>query len=302
MPLFNDHTREFIAGTAGGWAQVVVGHPFDTLKVRLQTQTHPPRFHNGMDCLRVTLKEEGPRGLYKGVMSPLAGIGICNAVLFTANGYFRSLIRERQPASERTRPFTIGELMFAGGLSGLAMALVNCPVELLKVKLQVQFGSAPMIGPDGKQIRPYTGVIDCGVRSFRESGLRGLYRGIVPTLLRDYPSYAAYFGGYELLKRNLSTDGSGDVGPLGMIFAGGMAGVFCWLVCWPQDVIKSRMQSDPSYRSTMECARSLIRQNGNNIGSYFKGFGPTMARAFPANAATFLTYEYVMGWMRESVE
>jgi solute carrier family 25 carnitine/acylcarnitine transporter 20/29 len=51
--------------------------------------------------------------------------------------------------------------------------------------------------------------------------------------------------GYELLKRKLSVDGSGEVGPLGMIFAGGMAGVFCWLVCWPQDVIKSRMQSDP---------------------------------------------------------
>jgi solute carrier family 25 carnitine/acylcarnitine transporter 20/29 len=89
----------------------------------------------------------------------LAGIGICNAVLFTANGYFRSLIRERQPESERTRPFTIGELMFAGGLSGLAMAMVNCPVELLKVKLQVQFGSAPMIGPDGKQIRPVSYLI-----------------------------------------------------------------------------------------------------------------------------------------------
>jgi solute carrier family 25 carnitine/acylcarnitine transporter 20/29 len=57
-----------------------------------------------------------------------------------------------------------------------------------------------------------------------------------------------------------------------------------------------------SYRSTMECVRSLIRQNGNNIGSYFKGFGPTMARAFPANAATFLAYEYAMGLMRESVE
>ncbi|RKP24594.1 mitochondrial carrier domain-containing protein [Syncephalis pseudoplumigaleata] len=302
MPLFNDHTREFVAGTAGGWAQVVVGHPFDTLKVRLQTQAHPPRFHNGMDCLRVTLKEEGPRGLYKGVMSPLAGIGICNAVLFTANGYFRSMLRERRPEHECSRPFTVRELMLAGGLSGLAMALVNCPVELLKVKLQVQFGSAPAHGPDGKAIRPYAGVIDCGVRSFQESGLRGLYRGIVPTFLRDFPSFAAYFGSYELLKRRLSTDGSGEVGPLGMIFAGGTSGVLCWLVCWPQDVIKSRMQSDPSYRSTMECVRSLIRQNGGNIASYFKGFGPTMARAFPANAATFLAYEYAMGWMRGAYE
>ncbi|RKP10218.1 mitochondrial carrier domain-containing protein [Thamnocephalis sphaerospora] len=129
MAFLNDHTREFVAGTMGGWAQVVVGHPFDTLKVRLQTQTHPPRFHNGMDCLRVTLKEEGPQGLYKGVMSPLAGIGICNAVLFAANGYFRGVVRENRADGNMERPFTIPELMVAGGLGGIAMAFANCPVQ-----------------------------------------------------------------------------------------------------------------------------------------------------------------------------
>ncbi|KAF9580335.1 hypothetical protein BGW38_003061, partial [Lunasporangiospora selenospora] len=68
--------NDVVAGTVGGWAQVISGHPFDTLKVRLQTQPNPPKYHGAMDCLRVTLKEEGPAGLYKGVTSPLMGIGI----------------------------------------------------------------------------------------------------------------------------------------------------------------------------------------------------------------------------------
>jgi solute carrier family 25 carnitine/acylcarnitine transporter 20/29 len=263
----------------------------------MQTQTHPPRYQNAMDCLRITVKEEGLQGLYKGVMSPLGGIGICNAVLFTANGYFRNLIRHNRTDGDTERPFNVPELMTAGALGGVAMAFANCPVELLKVKLQVS--KTNQVGPDGKAIRPYRGVIDCGIRTFKAYGLRGLYRGFGPTLARDIPSYAAYFGVYEVLKRAMTPKDAEDCGPLGMVIAGGTAGVFCWLVCWPQDVIKSRMQSDMSYANSMECIRSLIRQNGNKIGNYFKGFGPTMARAFPANAATFVAYEYAMSWMEK---
>ncbi len=64
----NAGVRDFLAGTTGGVAQVIVGHPFNTLKVRLQTST---RYTGGMDCLRSTLKEEGAKGLYKGIGPPL---------------------------------------------------------------------------------------------------------------------------------------------------------------------------------------------------------------------------------------
>lgn len=57
MPL-GDSTVEFIAGTVGGWAQVVVGHPFDTIKVRMQTQK-AGQFSGPLDCLRKSVKYEG---------------------------------------------------------------------------------------------------------------------------------------------------------------------------------------------------------------------------------------------------
>ncbi len=53
-------------------------------------------------------------------------------------------------------------------------------------------------------------------------------------------------------------------------------------------VLKSRLQSAPTgtYSGILDCARKTIAADG--IGALWKGFGPAMARAFPANAATFV--------------
>lgn len=75
------------------------------------------------------------------------------------------------------------------------------------------------------------------------------------------------------------------------MFAGGMAGVAMWSVAIPPDTIKSRIQSAPNgtYRGFLDCARQLIAKDG--VTALWSGFGPAMARAFPANAATFLGVE-----------
>lgn len=55
--------HDFVAGTAAGVALTVVGHPFDTVKVRLQTEKV---FKGGLQCLLETIQKEGIRALYKG--------------------------------------------------------------------------------------------------------------------------------------------------------------------------------------------------------------------------------------------
>ncbi|KAF9385895.1 hypothetical protein CPC16_007793 [Podila verticillata] len=291
--------NDVVAGTVGGWAQVVSGHPFDTLKVRLQTQSNPPKYSGAMDCLRVTLKEEGPAGLYRGVTSPLMGIGICNAVMFAANGHFRRMLQ----GGDETKTLSLVQMGVAGSMAGGVMAFVNCPVELLKVKLQTQFKPAPGSLPVPGAIKPYTGVLDAGIRTFRQQGFRGLYRGMDITLLRDVPSYFSYFVTYEGGKRLLAHfNHAGQVDQLTtpeLLLAGGIAGFGAWVPCYPQDVVKSRMQSNLSYKNSWDCFQSLKAEaRGGNWKVWFKGFGPTMARAFPANAATFFFYEMTMKFMK----
>jgi solute carrier family 25 carnitine/acylcarnitine transporter 20/29 len=67
--------QDLIAGTIGGWAQVTVGQPLDTIKVRIQTQPTPAIYKNATDCFQQLVKAEGLKGLYRGVVPPLAGIG-----------------------------------------------------------------------------------------------------------------------------------------------------------------------------------------------------------------------------------
>ena len=105
--------KDILAGTAGGIGLVVVGHPFDTLKVRassqhtspnalprcglipcclflslqvrLQTQSSSaPRYSGLLDCVRQTFAAEGLLGFYRGVSSPLAGQIVFNAAQFLA--------------------------------------------------------------------------------------------------------------------------------------------------------------------------------------------------------------------------
>ena len=66
--LLRRTTKNLISGTAGGIGITLVGHPFDTLKVRLQTQPVDKPIYRGLtDCFVKTLKWEGIGGLYRGV-------------------------------------------------------------------------------------------------------------------------------------------------------------------------------------------------------------------------------------------
>jgi len=127
-----------------------------------------------------------------------------------------------------------------------------------------------------------------------EGGLRGLYKGLVPTLAREVPGNAAMFGVYEALKQYLA--GGSDTSGLGrgsLIVAGGLAGASFWCSVYPTDVVKSVIQVDdyrnPKFSGSMDAFKKILASEG--IKGLYRGFGPAMARSVPANAACFLAYE-----------
>jgi solute carrier family 25 carnitine/acylcarnitine transporter 20/29 len=198
-------------------------------------------------------------------------------VLFTANGFFQGLLL----SDSTPHHLQLDRVTAAGMASGAVMALVNCPVELLKVRLQIQDHS--------RESQRYRGLLDCARQTVKADGPWGLYRGFGATLLRDLPSFAAYFATYEAVKAQFPSTSS----PAALIISGGMAGIAAWLPCYPQDVLKSRIQSAASpSTSLLQAVSALSREAG--MRGFWKGFGPTMLRAFPANAATFLGYEFAM--------
>ncbi|KAF8807735.1 hypothetical protein BYT27DRAFT_7233219 [Phlegmacium glaucopus] len=278
-----DSIKSFIAGGFGGTSAVLVGHPFDLTKTRLQTA--PPGAYTGaIDVVKKTIARDGIKGLYRGMVPPLLGVTPIFAISFWAYDASKKLILAITP-NRTSEALSIPELAAAGFLSAVPTTLVTAPVERAKVLLQVQ-------GQGGSE-RKYKGVTDVLKHLYKEGGLRSIFRGTGATLARDGPGSAAYFAAYEVTKKALTPAGASpsDLNLGAIILAGGTAGVAMWSLAIPPDVLKSRLQSAPTgtYSGMLDCARKTIAQDG--VRALWKGFGPAMARAFPANAATFLGVE-----------
>jgi len=278
-----ESAKAFIAGGFGGIAAVLVGHPFDLTKTRLQTAA-PGVYTGAVDVVKKTLARDGISGLYRGMVPPLLGVTPIFAISFWAYDVSKQLIFALTP-NRSTTSLSIPELAAAGFLSAVPTTAVTAPVERAKVLLQVQ-------GQGGSE-RKYKGVTDVLKHLYKEGGIRSIYRGTGATLARDGPGSAAYFAAYEVTKKALTPAGASpaDLNLGAVILAGGTAGVAMWALAIPPDVLKSRLQSAPTgtYSGIMDCARKTIAQDG--FKALWKGFGPAMARAFPANAATFLGVE-----------
>lgn len=80
---------------------------------------------------------------------------------------------------------------------------------------------------------------------------------------------------------------------LGVLVAGGCAGVLAWAVATPMDVIKSRLQADGQgqqrYRGLLHCMVTSVREEGLRV--LFKGLTLNCCRAFPVNMVVFAAYE-----------
>ncbi|XP_004148480.1 mitochondrial carnitine/acylcarnitine carrier-like protein [Cucumis sativus] len=287
-----DVAKDLAAGTAGGAALLICGHPFDTIKVKLQSQPVPlpgqrPKYSGAMDALKQTLASEGPRGLYKGMGAPLATVAAQNAVLFTVRGQLESFFRTYPGAS-----LEVKQQVVCGAGAGIAVSLVACPTELIKCRLQAQSALAAS-NSVGVAVK-YGGPMDVAKHVLKSHGINGLFKGMVPTLAREVPGNAVVFGVYELLKQQFAGGRkTSNLGRGSLMVAGGVSGAAYWLAVYPTDVIKSVIQVDdfknPKFSGSMDAFRKILALEG--VKGLYKGFGPAMLRSVPANAACFLVYE-----------
>ncbi|KAI8971691.1 mitochondrial carrier domain-containing protein [Mycotypha africana] len=277
--------KSFLSGGFGGMAAVLVGQPFDLVKVRLQTSEGV--YKSTADCFKQIIKNDGILGLYRGMAAPLASITPIFAVSFFSYDLGKKMCYAARTDTDPSKPLSLAEITLAGAFSAVPTTLFMAPSERVKVLMQIQ-------GQGGEP--KYKGPLDVVRQLYKEGGVRSIFRGTGATLLRDSPGSAAYFIAYELIKKKLTPAGARpeDLSFGAVLFAGGMAGVAMWTIAIPPDVLKSRLQSAPAgtYTGLVDCLKKTVKADGPS--ALFKGLGPAMLRAFPANAATFLGVEYSM--------
>ncbi|KAE8364070.1 mitochondrial carrier domain-containing protein [Aspergillus caelatus] len=277
--------KDLGAGAAGGIAQVLL----DIVKVRLQTTT---QYAGALDCASKILKNEGPAAFYKGTLTPLIGIGACVSVQFGAFHEARRRLEELNKKKYADSSLSYGQYYMAGGFAGLTNSVLSGPIEHIRIRMQTQ--------PHGAD-RLYNGPIDC-IRKLSAQGgvLRGLYRGQNVTYLREIQAYGMWFLTFEFLmnqdakRNNVKRE---DISSLKVATYGGLAGEALWLSSYPFDVVKSKMQCDgfgaqQQFKSMTDCFKKTYAAEG--LAGFWKGIGPTLLRAMPVSAGTFVVVELAM--------
>ncbi|XP_028397785.1 mitochondrial carnitine/acylcarnitine carrier protein-like [Dendronephthya gigantea] len=282
--------KNFLAGGVGGIALVFAGHPLDTIKVRLQTQPKVapgelPQFAGTLDCAKKTVVKEGFRGLYKGMATPIFLATPMCAMFFLGSSIGKRLQQPQNPNGELSNI----QHFKAGMVAAVFATTVMVPADRIKCLLQIQQTS-----PEKAK---YKGPLDCAWKIFKETGIKGLYKGTAATLLRDIPGNGVYFMTYEIFLKLMTSEGESraDIGPLRIFVAGGFAGMMGWIPGIAPDSLKSRLQTAPegTYpKGLRDVFRYTIREEGPK--ALFKGLTPVMLRAFPANAACFLGFEMAL--------
>ncbi|KAF3348797.1 putative MFS-type transporter [Verticillium dahliae VDG2] len=183
--------KDLFSGAAGGITQVLVGQPFDIVKVRLQTST---AHTSALEAATAIYRNEGPLAFYKGTLTPLAVTLLREAqaygMWFLSFEYMMNADAARNAVARKDIPSW--KVALYGGLAGEALWLGSYPFDVVKSKMQTDgFGPA----------QRYATMRDCFAQTYRAEGLRGFWKGIAPTLLRAMPVSAATFATVELTMR-----------------------------------------------------------------------------------------------------
>ena len=301
MEALKDITFGSIAGVIGK----IIEYPFDTVKVRLQSQpdTLPLRYQGPLDCFRQSIRVDGITGLYRGISAPLVGAAIETSSLFFSYRIAQNALQAISfPCTSGDR-LPLSALIVSGGASGAFTSLLLTPIELVKCQMQVPLSPSNAQGPRALSII---------ASNFRHHGVLGFWHGQLGTLIRETGGSASWFGSYEgvsaLFRRygaretpSIAEAANNDPLPLyQQLIAGATAGVSYNFIFFPADTIKSRMQTEEVSasrrvrRTFWASGQALWQQQG--IRGMYRGCGITVGRAAPSSAFIFAVYEGLRNW------
>lgn len=179
--------------------------------------------------------------------------------------------------------------LVAGGIAGSFSATLTCPMEVVKTHLQAsKGGSAIALTAKG----PFSVARNIA----RIEGMRGFFRGLVPTLIGILPARATYFWAYSTTKSSLSAQFGEN--PLVHVLSAAAAGISSNTLTNPIWLMKSRVQlqagastANPMvYRGYRDAMVRIFREEG--LGGFFKGLSASYW-GVTEGALHFVVYERI---------
>lgn len=184
----------FFAGALAGLSTTVILAPGERVKCLLQVQnanptSSGPKYAGPADCFKQLYRQGGIRNVYVGTVATACRDIPSSGVYFMVYEYFQRILL---PEGKTREDLSASRTLFAGGMAGLLNWIVAIPSDVLKSRQQT--------APPGK----YSGFLDVLRQTLANDGIKGLYKGAAPVLLRAFPANAACFFGYECAMKFLN--------------------------------------------------------------------------------------------------
>lgn len=194
----------------------------------------------------LTIKDAIKSGsLYRGLSAPLVGVMIEKSIVF---GFY-----------EKSK-LLIKNDFINGIIGGLMCSIIVTPIDKIKIHYQNK-------------------TIDNKLK------LKSIYRGFIPTVLRETPGFGIYFSTYNYLNNNYNNDKN-----LGKNFIfGSLSGLSAWLFIYPMDLIKTKIQSSNEKIQIKQVINNIYNNGG--LINFYKGFSLACMRCMPLHGGVFLGYE-----------
>src|SRR3989338_6847410 len=267
----DDMIKNIACFWAAGMTQSFVGFPLDTLKFLMQAQptaTHtlignrpvPP---GALAAMRAVCAHSGIRGLWTGAMMPT----LVGAPLTLATGFYAHQRAVAAFHSSGHNPDLVASL-YAGAWAGFWMSIPETVFDLMKLQTQARIYSL-------------TGSL-----------------AAIP--VRNIPANAVYFYTFDCVSLKLRT-AERDLpnSDAQIMAAGACSSTAYWLLAYPLDTLKTRMQADenfrgraafPNFKSVLASRHSPLMGGWRGL---WRGILPTLIKAAPANALGFLAFERI---------
>lgn len=260
------------------------------MSLTVATTSFYRRYANSFDCFIKVIRNESVLGLYRGLLPQLLGVAPEKAIKLTVNDILRKGFATKDPETgKQSIPLSLEFL--SGGCAGACQVLVTNPLEITKIRLQVQGETARILKSKGMPVPKQQSFFAIA----NDLGVVGLYKGAAACILRDVPFSAIYFPAYAACKEYLvNREGSDGMTAANLLLAGSAAGVPAAFLTTPADVIKTRLQvktraGEVAYSGIQDCATKVMKYEG--FSAFWKGSGMRVCRSSPQFGITLLSYE-----------
>ena len=264
---FNKFKNAMVSGSLSGCLTSIIFQPLEVIRTRLQ---QPSNLNKGIYCVisETYRNERGIKVFWYGLTPSIFRSVPVVGIYFTSIELFRNLnLNNNHQRYDLIKSFLIG------ATSRTIADVSMFPLSLVKTHYE-------------SDMYKHRSILDAFRTIFNENGLRGLYRGLSPTLIRDINYSGIQYMIYSNLKKYFNSDDRSRT----IAMCALLSSTFACFVTQPTDVIRTRMQLQPvKYFSLIQASKKIYYEEG--VRSFFVGFIPRSTRRILITVLSWTIFE-----------